>query len=216
VHHWSYDHIAQAFVDGNPVDGLTRDEVLGNVTFAWLTNTGISSARLYWENKLGFFDVKGVTVPAAVSVFPRELYQAPRSWAERAYPNPINFNAVDRAATSPPGKSRSSSQPRCGPPSGHCVDQPPHQQPDVVMDIETVIGGRPFHVDIRIRRLRLNPAVVVSDIEGFLGAIELARAARGAKQLHATEDAAAATDKSCWAGAWPYEAPRVPYLHRFY
>ncbi len=93
---WSYDDIAQAFVDGNPVDGLTRDEVLDNITLTWLTNTGISSARLYWENKLGFFDVKGVTVPAAVSVFPREMYQAPRSWAERAYPNLIYFNEVDR------------------------------------------------------------------------------------------------------------------------
>jgi pimeloyl-ACP methyl ester carboxylesterase len=90
----SYDDIAQAFVDGNPVDGLTRDEVLDNITLTWLTNTGISSARLYWENKLGFFDVKGVTVPAAVSVFPRELYQAPRSWAERAYPKLIYFNQV--------------------------------------------------------------------------------------------------------------------------
>jgi pimeloyl-ACP methyl ester carboxylesterase len=93
---WSYDDIARAFVDGEPVDGLTRDEVLDNITLTWLTNTGISSARLYWENKVGFFDVKGVTVPAAVSVFPRELYQAPRSWAERAYPNLIYFNDVDR------------------------------------------------------------------------------------------------------------------------
>jgi hypothetical protein len=93
---WSYDDIAQAFIDGKPVDGLTRDEVLDNITLAWLTNTGISSARLYWENKLGFFDVKGVTVPAAVSIFPDELYQAPRSWAERAYPNLIYFNEVER------------------------------------------------------------------------------------------------------------------------
>src|SRR5438874_416376 len=93
---WSYDDIAQAFIDGNPVDGLTRDEVLDNITLTWLTNTGISSARLYWENKVGFFDVKGVTVPAAVSVFPRELYQAPRSWAERAYPQLIYFNQVEK------------------------------------------------------------------------------------------------------------------------
>jgi pimeloyl-ACP methyl ester carboxylesterase len=92
----SYDDIAQAFVDGHPVDGLTRDEVLDNITLTWLTNTGISSARLYWENKVGFFDVKGVTVPAAVSVFPRELYQAPRRWAERAYPKLIYFNEVDK------------------------------------------------------------------------------------------------------------------------
>ena len=91
----SYEDISQAFVDGEPVGGLTRDEVLDNITLTWLTNTGISSARLYWENTLGFFDVKGVTVPAAVSVFPRELYQAPRSWAEKAYPDLIYFNEVD-------------------------------------------------------------------------------------------------------------------------
>jgi pimeloyl-ACP methyl ester carboxylesterase len=92
----SYEDIARAFVDGEPVDGLTRDEVLDNVTLTWLTNTGISSARLYWENQVGFFDVKGVRVPAAVSVFPRELYQAPRSWTERAYPNLVYFNEVEK------------------------------------------------------------------------------------------------------------------------
>jgi len=92
----SYEDIARAFVDGEPVDGLTRDEVLDNITLTWLTNTGISSARLYWENQVGFFDVKGVRVPAAVSVFPRELYQAPRSWTEQAYPNLIYFNEVDK------------------------------------------------------------------------------------------------------------------------
>jgi len=92
----SYEDISHAFVDGQPVGGLTRDEVLDNITLTWLTNTGVSSARLYWENKLGFFDVKNVSIPAAVSVFPRELYQAPRSWAERAYPNLTYFNEVDR------------------------------------------------------------------------------------------------------------------------
>jgi pimeloyl-ACP methyl ester carboxylesterase len=92
----SYEDIAHAFVDGDPVGNLTRDEVLDNITMTWVTNTGISSGRLYWENKLGFFDVKGAKVPAAVSVFPRELYQAPRSWAEKAYPNLIYFNEVDR------------------------------------------------------------------------------------------------------------------------
>jgi pimeloyl-ACP methyl ester carboxylesterase len=91
----SYEDISQAFVGPEPVGNLTRDEILDNITLTWMTNTGISSARLYWENKLGFFDVKGVTVPAAVSVFPRELYQAPRSWAEKAYPNLIYFNEVD-------------------------------------------------------------------------------------------------------------------------
>jgi pimeloyl-ACP methyl ester carboxylesterase len=91
---WSYEDIAAAF-DGHPVGNLTRDEVLDNITLYWLTNTGVSSARLYWENKVGFFNVKGVTVPAAVSAFPREICQAPRSWAERAYPNLIYFNEVE-------------------------------------------------------------------------------------------------------------------------
>jgi pimeloyl-ACP methyl ester carboxylesterase len=90
----SYEDIAKAF-EGEPVGNLTRDEVLDNITLTWVTNTGISSGRLYWENTLGFFDVKGATVPAAVSVFPNELYQAPRSWTEKAYPNLIYFNEVD-------------------------------------------------------------------------------------------------------------------------
>jgi pimeloyl-ACP methyl ester carboxylesterase len=90
----SYEDIAAAFA-GNPVGNLTRDEVLDNITLTWVTNTGISSGRLYWENTLGFFDVKDVKVPAAVSVFPHELYQAPRSWTEQAYPNLIYFNEVD-------------------------------------------------------------------------------------------------------------------------
>jgi pimeloyl-ACP methyl ester carboxylesterase len=92
----SYEDIAPAFVDGRPVGNLTRDEILDNITMTWLTNTGVSSARLYWENTLGFFDIKGVKVPAAVSVFPRELYQVPRSWAERAYPELMYFNEVDK------------------------------------------------------------------------------------------------------------------------
>jgi pimeloyl-ACP methyl ester carboxylesterase len=91
---WSYEDIARAFVDGQPVGNLTRDEVLDNVTLYWLTNTGVSSGRLYWENKLGFWDVKGVSVPAAVSVFSNEMYLAPRSWTEQAYPNLIYFNQV--------------------------------------------------------------------------------------------------------------------------
>jgi pimeloyl-ACP methyl ester carboxylesterase len=91
----SYEDIARAF-EGDPVDNLTRDEVLDNITLTWITNTGVSSGRLYWENTLGFFDVKDVKVPAAVSVFPNELYQAPRSWTEQAYPNLIYFNDVDQ------------------------------------------------------------------------------------------------------------------------
>ena len=77
-------------------EGLTRDDILDNVTLTWLTNTGVSSARMYWENTVGFFNVKGVSVPAAVSTFAHEIYKVPRSWAERAYPNLIYFNALDR------------------------------------------------------------------------------------------------------------------------
>jgi pimeloyl-ACP methyl ester carboxylesterase len=75
---------------------LTRDEVLDNITLYWLTNTGVSASRLYWEYKGGFFNAKGVSIPVAVSVFPGEQYQAPRSWTERAYPQLIHYNEVDK------------------------------------------------------------------------------------------------------------------------
>jgi pimeloyl-ACP methyl ester carboxylesterase len=75
---------------------LTRDEVLDNITLYWLTNTGVSASRLYWEYKGGFFNAKGVSIPTAVSVFPGEQYQAPRSWTAKAYPNLIYFNEVEK------------------------------------------------------------------------------------------------------------------------
>jgi pimeloyl-ACP methyl ester carboxylesterase len=75
---------------------LTREEILDNITLYWLTNTGVSASRLYWEYKGGFFNTKGVSIPVAVSVFPGEQYQAPRSWAERAYPNLIYYNQVPK------------------------------------------------------------------------------------------------------------------------
>jgi pimeloyl-ACP methyl ester carboxylesterase len=75
---------------------LTRAEVLDNITLYWLTNTGVSASRLYWEYKGGFFNAKGVSIPVAVSVFPGEQYQAPRSWTERAYPKLIHYNEVDK------------------------------------------------------------------------------------------------------------------------
>ncbi|HEY4825805.1 MAG TPA: epoxide hydrolase [Solirubrobacteraceae bacterium] len=82
---------------GHPQGDLTRDDILDNLTLYWLTNTGVSAARLYWENKADFFDAKPITIPFAISVFPDELYQAPRSWAERAYPhNLLYFNELDR------------------------------------------------------------------------------------------------------------------------
>ncbi len=90
----SYEMIARAF-DGKS-EGLTRDDVLDNITLTWLTNTAISSSRLYRENKLPFFAAMGVTLPVAVSAFPDELYQAPRSWMERAYPKLIHYNKMEK------------------------------------------------------------------------------------------------------------------------
>ena len=92
----SYEMISRAF-NGQP-EGLTRDDVLDNITIAWLTNTALSGARLYWENfgKLGFFSVKGVQIPVAVSVFPDELYAAPRSWTEQAFPKLMHYNKLDQ------------------------------------------------------------------------------------------------------------------------
>jgi pimeloyl-ACP methyl ester carboxylesterase len=75
---------------------LTRDEILDNITLYWLTNTGVSASRLYWEYKGGFFNAKGVSIPVAVSVFPGEQYEAPRSWTERAYPKLIYYNRLDK------------------------------------------------------------------------------------------------------------------------
>ena len=75
---------------------LTRDEILDNITLYWLTNTGISASRLYWEYKGGFFNAKGVSIPVAVSVFPGEQYEAPLSWTQRAYPNLIHYNKLDK------------------------------------------------------------------------------------------------------------------------
>jgi pimeloyl-ACP methyl ester carboxylesterase len=90
----SYELIARVF-DGQ-TEGLTRDDILDNITLYWLTNTGVSSARLYWENKFSFFAPKNVTIPVAVSVFPDELYAAPRSWVEKAYPKLIHYNKLDK------------------------------------------------------------------------------------------------------------------------
>jgi len=90
----SLELIARSF--NGVAEGLTRDDVLDNVTLFWLTNTGVSAARLYWEHKLGFFTPKGVKIPVAVSSFPDDLYPMPRSWAERAYPELIHYNALPK------------------------------------------------------------------------------------------------------------------------
>ncbi len=89
--------LVQQALQGTLQSALTRDDLLDNITLYWLTNTGVSSGRLYWENKADFFDAKNISIPFAISVFPDELYQAPRSWAERAYPkNLIHYNRLDR------------------------------------------------------------------------------------------------------------------------
>jgi len=103
---WMIDHDIRSYlmiarIFNGQTEGLTRDDILDNVTLYWLTNTAISSARLYWDTTQistggGFFDVRGVTLPVAVSVFPDEIYAAPRSWSERAYPKLIHYNKLDR------------------------------------------------------------------------------------------------------------------------
>lgn len=96
---WMMDHdirstelITRVF-DGQ-TEGLSKDEILDNITLYWLTGTAISSARLYWENKLAFFDIKHITIPVAVSAFPDEIYQAPKTWAEKAFPHLIHYNKL--------------------------------------------------------------------------------------------------------------------------
>ena len=98
---WMLDHDARsqaliARVFDGQAEGLTRDDILDNITLYWLTNTAVSSARLYWESKLPFFAPKGVPIPAAVSVFPDEIYAAPKSWTEKAYPKLIYYNRLPK------------------------------------------------------------------------------------------------------------------------
>jgi pimeloyl-ACP methyl ester carboxylesterase len=96
---WMLDHDASSYaliarVFAGQEEGLTRDDILDNVTLYWLTRTAVSSARLYWESKLPFFAPKGVSIPVAVSAFPDEIYTAPRSWTERAYPKLVHYNRL--------------------------------------------------------------------------------------------------------------------------
>jgi pimeloyl-ACP methyl ester carboxylesterase len=98
---WMLDHDARSYaliarVFAGETEGLTRDDILENVTLYWLTNTAVSSARLYWESKLAFFAPKGVAIPVAVSAFPDEIYTAPRSWTERAYAKLIYYNRLPK------------------------------------------------------------------------------------------------------------------------
>ncbi len=97
----SYEKISRAFLDGNPSGGLTRDRILDNITLYWLTSSATSAARVYWESARSAAAAAGqtlpeVSLPVAFTVFPGEIFQAPRSWAERVYPNLVYFNEVDR------------------------------------------------------------------------------------------------------------------------
>jgi pimeloyl-ACP methyl ester carboxylesterase len=92
--------LIERLLSGIP-EGLSKDDLLDNYTLFWLTNTAVSAARIYWENKSPFFAPKGVTVPVAVSAFPDELFVTPRSWAEQAYPNLIYYNKVKKGGHFP-------------------------------------------------------------------------------------------------------------------
>ncbi len=103
---WQLDLEARGYalisrVFAGEAECVTRDDVLDNITLYWLTNTAISSARLYWENKLAYFSPKGVSVPVAVSAYPDELFQCPQTWAERAYPNLLHYNRLDKGGHFP-------------------------------------------------------------------------------------------------------------------
>ncbi|MBO9200487.1 MULTISPECIES: epoxide hydrolase family protein [Niastella] len=98
---WMMDHdirstelITRVFAGHS--EGLSKDDILDNITLYWLTGTAVSSARLYWENKLAFFDIKHITIPVAVSAFPDEIYQVPKTWAEKAFPHLIHYNKLEK------------------------------------------------------------------------------------------------------------------------
>lgn len=100
---WMLDHdirstelITRVFAGQD--EGLTRDDVLDNITLYWLTGTAVSSARLYWENKVAFFDIKHITIPVAVSAFPDEIYHVPQTWAIKAFPKLIHYNKLPKGS----------------------------------------------------------------------------------------------------------------------
>jgi hypothetical protein len=126
----SYDKFSRAFLDGQPSGNLTRDHIVDNLTLYWLTGTGASAARWYWESGRAQTAARAagqappaVSVPVAFTTFPGEIFRAPRNWVETVYPTSPTSIRLTRAATSPPGKSPSSSRARSGPRSGHCASR---------------------------------------------------------------------------------------------
>jgi len=98
---WMLDHDIASYrmisrVFAGQTEGLTMEDVLDNITLYWLTRTAVSSARLYWESKLAFFAPKGVTLPTAISAYPDEIYTAPKSWTQKAYPNLIHYSRMPK------------------------------------------------------------------------------------------------------------------------
>jgi len=98
---WMIDHDTRSEelierVFNGQTEGLSKDDILDNITMYWLSKTAISSARLYYEDKRAFFDIRGIQIPVAISAFPDEIYQAPRSWAEKAFPKLIHYNKLEK------------------------------------------------------------------------------------------------------------------------
>src|SRR6266850_2556793 len=144
---WFYDKFADWTYSGGELErSLTRDEMLDDITLYWLTNTGTSGARLYWENNANNFNAVDIALPAAIAVFPGEIYQAPRSWAERsgAITSSCTTTRSTRAVTSRRGKSRSSSRPRSARRSDHCANR---------REVEHGANGARFPRDTRQPRL---------------------------------------------------------------
>jgi len=118
--------LVERALEGHLQSALTQDDILDNITLYWLTNTGISAARLYWENKADFFDAKPITIPFAISVFPDELYQARGAGPSTRIPTTSSTTTSSTgAATSPPGNSPTCSPPSCGCRSRRCANQTP-------------------------------------------------------------------------------------------
>jgi prevent-host-death family protein len=119
---WFYDKFADwTYSDGEPERSLTKDEMLDDISLYWFTNTATSSARLYWENHANNFNAVSISIPSGITVFPGEIYRAPRTWAERSYHDLVYFNEVDKGGHFAGWEAPAPSLPSCAPPSDRCV-----------------------------------------------------------------------------------------------